>query len=329
MADVALLRARVDRRARPIEAERPARAAPPASAHPYHAGDSSLNFSAYRRRPASKIASIAFGTALVASLAVGWLHRNEGNLAPDSGLGYWLGIVGASSMLLLLLYPLRKRMRSMRRVGSVALWFRLHMVLGLVGPVLILFHSNFELGSLNSNAALGAMLAVAISGLIGRFLYSKIHLGLYGRKAQVREILSDAEALKHLLGGALPVADQFIERMNRFTNVAMGTPRGVIASLCALPVLAIKGRFLRRRLLHDARRTLAAEGRRLGWSRRQRRKRFDTAVDLVTLHITAVKKAAAFEFFERLFGLWHVLHLPLFIILVLAASIHVVAAHFY
>jgi hypothetical protein len=262
-------------------------------------------------------------------MAVGWLDRNEGYLAPDSGVGYWLGIVGATSMLLLLLYPLRKRMRAMRRVGSVAFWFRLHMVLGLVGPVLILFHSNFELGSLNSNVALAAMLAVAISGIVGRFLYSKIHLGLYGRKAQAREILSDAEALKHLLGDALPVADQFIERMNRFTNDAMDTSRGVIASLWVLPVLAIRGQFLRRRLLSDARRTLAAEARRLGWSRRQRKKRFDTVVELVTLHIAAVKKAAAFGFFERLFGLWHVLHLPLFIILVLAASVHVVAAHFY
>jgi hypothetical protein len=49
----------------------------------------------------------------------------------------------------------------------------------------------------------------------------------------------------------------------------------------------------------------------------------------VRLHLAAVRKAAAFEFYDRLFGLWHVLHLPLFIILIFAASIHVVAAHLY
>ena len=49
----------------------------------------------------------------------------------------------------------------------------------------------------------------------------------------------------------------------------------------------------------------------------------------MTLHLAAVKKAAAFALYERLFGLWHVLHLPLFVILVLAAGIHVVAAHLF
>jgi hypothetical protein len=51
--------------------------------------------------------------------------------------------------------------------------------------------------------------------------------------------------------------------------------------------------------------------------------------DLVRLHLAAVRKAAAFEFYDRLFGLWHVLHLPLFIILIFAAGIHVVAAHLF
>ncbi len=49
----------------------------------------------------------------------------------------------------------------------------------------------------------------------------------------------------------------------------------------------------------------------------------------MTLHLAAVRKAAAFAFYERLFALWHVLHLPLFILLILAAIIHVVAVHFY
>jgi hypothetical protein len=42
-----------------------------------------------------------------------------------------------------------------------------------------------------------------------------------------------------------------------------------------------------------------------------------------------VQKAAAFGVSERLFSLWHVLHIPLFFVLVVAAIIHVVAVHFY
>jgi hypothetical protein len=105
-------------------------------------------------------------------LLLGWYKSEDGDITPETGTGYWLGIAGASALLLLLVYPLRKRIRSLRSLGSVSAWFRLHMILGIIGPTLILFHSNFKLGSLNSNVALFSMLTVAASGLIGRYLYA-------------------------------------------------------------------------------------------------------------------------------------------------------------
>jgi hypothetical protein len=266
---------------------------------------------------------------LVVTISIGFLNRDEGHLTPESGLGYWLGIVGGSAMLVLLLYPLRKRTKLMRAYGNVTFWFRLHMILGIVGPALILFHSNFKLGSLNSNAAMFAMLIVAGSGIVGRYLYGKIHLGLYGSKAEVKEILADADSLKQLLGEDLPVAGDVVERLNAFTELVMTPPRGVIAGLRSLPVLAVRTRIARARLLAHSRRLIMVEGKRLGWSRRLRRKRISAVEKLVTLHFAAVKKAAAFAFYERLFAHWHVLHLPLFALLVLVAVIHVVAVHLY
>jgi len=88
---------------------------------------------------------------------IGWRDSEEGHLTPESGLSYWLGIGGASAMLLLLLYPLRKRMKALRGFGRLSAWFRIHMLLGVVGPALILFRCNFKLGSLNSNVALFSM----------------------------------------------------------------------------------------------------------------------------------------------------------------------------
>lgn len=229
-------------------------------------------------------------------------------------------------MLILLLYPLRKRVRML---GSVAIWFRMHMIFGLVGPVLILFHSNFKLGSLNSNVALAAMLVVATSGIVGRYLYSKIHLGLYGRKAVVRDMLADAEVLRRALGDDLPGSNVITEQMHAFAKSAMAMPRGLVACACALPVLGARARIVRSRLKGEARRLVTIEGKRRGWPRRVRARRLTVITNLVGLHVAAVKKAAAFEFYDRLFGLWHVLHLPLFIVLIFAAIIHVVAAHFY
>ena len=105
----------------------------------------------YFARSILRAGPLIFGTTIAVALYVGWIDRDEGHLTPETGTGYWLGIVGASMMLLLLFYPLRKRFRILRHLGKIPDWFRLHMVLGILGPTLILFHGNFKLGSLNSN----------------------------------------------------------------------------------------------------------------------------------------------------------------------------------
>ncbi len=285
---------------------------------------------ARRARPLSaSLMPAAFALGLAAALVTGWLNRHEEYLIPGSGTGYWLGIAGAAMMLLLLLYPLRKRVRFGRWLGSVASWFRLHMVLGLVGPTLVLFHANFSFGSLNSNVALLAMLTVAGSGIVGRYLYGKIHRGLYGRKLAVKDLLAEAQALEDSLGAELPGNAGIVAQMHAFAERAAHMRKGLLAGLWTLPILAIRAGVTRRRLRRQAYRLIAAEAKRQRWSRRERARHRAAIAGLVRLHFAAVRKAAAFEFYDRLFGLWHVLHLPLFVILIFAATIHVVAAHLF
>jgi hypothetical protein len=285
--------------------------------------------SQYRVRSWAKVAPLLFGCATAVVLWAGWINREDNGLTPESGVGYWLGIVGSSLMLLLLLYPLRKRMKWFRALGTVALWFRAHMILGIFGPVLILFHANFRLGSINSNVALAAMLVVAVSGVVGRYFYSQIHLGLYGRKAEVQEILADADALKRAIGAGLPVSDRVVEQLSAFAQLGTVAPKSLLSGLLLLPVVSLRASIVRKRLISDVRQVITVEGKRLGWSRKVRRWRLTGVTELVTLHIAAVRKAAAFAFYERLFRLWHVFHLPLFFLLVIAAIIHIFAAHFF
>ncbi|MES0328256.1 MAG: hypothetical protein ABUK13_08715, partial [Gammaproteobacteria bacterium] len=129
-----------------------------------------------------------FGVFIIILVWWGIDHRDLNLISAESGLGYAMGIVGAILMLLLLIYPLRKRVRLISRFGSIKFWFRTHMLFGVLGPVLILFHSNFQIGSLNSTVAMLCMLTVALSGLIGRYLYGKIHHGLYGSHIEMKEL---------------------------------------------------------------------------------------------------------------------------------------------
>ena len=275
------------------------------------------------------VVPLTFGIVVIAVLCIGWLERDDSGLTPKSGSGYWLGIVGSSLMILLLLYPLRKRIRVTRVFGSVAFWFRTHMVLGIVGPVLILLHSNFRLGSINSNVALTAMLIVSASGIVGRYLYGKIHVGLSGRKAEVREILADADVLKQIVGNDLAFGNRAVAELNAFAQRGITGPKGILSGLFLLPVVNWHAIALRARLMREARAMIASHGRRLGWPRRVQRGQLALVEDHISLYVLTVKRAAALVFYERLFGLWHVFHLPLFILLVVAAIVHVFAAHFF
>ena len=140
-------------------------------------------------------AARAFGLATLLVVLWGWQAQLGRFMTPERGLGYVLGIVGGCSMVLLLLYPARKRVRWLNFLGSIPEWFQLHMVLGVVGPVCILFHANFSLGAANSNVALFCMLAVVGSGVVGRYFYTRLHARLDGRQASLVELQSIADTL--------------------------------------------------------------------------------------------------------------------------------------
>ena len=272
-----------------------------------------------------RLGTVLFYISVTVVLFVGWRQRGEEHLIAESGLGYALGIVGAVMMLLLLLYPLRKKFKPMRPWGRVAYWFRIHMLLGVLGPVLIVFHANFKLGSLNSNVALLAMLLVVASGLVGRFFYAKIHHGLYGRKATLQELRGDAAALADAYNTDLSDAPDILERLKTFETMALSTHRGLLAGAWFLTTLGLRARWTRYRLSRAVTHAARQDQR----DARARKGQIRAAHRYIRLYLTSVRKAAEFSFYERLFGLWHILHLPLFILLVLAAIAHVVAVHLY
>jgi hypothetical protein len=284
------------------------------------------------RREGSLLRSIVpltFSSAVIVAVVIGWLQRNDGHLTPEHGTGYWLGMVGGIAMLLLLLYPLRKRFRMMRAMGSVPSWFRIHMVLGILGPVLILFHANFKLGSANSNVALFSMLLVAGSGIIGRYLYAKIHLGLYGRKSDVAECLAEAQALVTELTHRLSTPSEITSALDQFATFALAPKKGILSGIWLLLRLRWKAMICREQMMRRARVLIANEAKERGWTWGTRRRRTAEARNCLIRFFRAVRKAAAFAVYERLFALWHILHLPLFILLVLTTTLHVIAVHTY
>lgn len=245
-------------------------------------------------------------------LGTAFALRDEHWLVPDRGAGYALGIVGLGAMAALLGYSVRKRLRLARRWGDVRTWFRVHMFLGLAGPVAILLHCNFSLGSTNANVALVSALAVSASGVVGRLLYGRIHSGLFGRRLSLLDLrASIAERRADLDEEAGSMAKPALDALERFERSALA-PRGVLggtARLCLLPVG--RRRALREAAAFDPSGANGAVARE------------------VRDYLRAVERVSIFMACERLFSLWHALHLPLCVALFGAAAVHVVAVHVY
>ncbi len=231
-------------------------------------------------------------------------------------------------MLLLLAYPARKRLPWLGVFGSVKRWFQIHMVLGVAGPLLILYHSNFSLGATNSNVALFAMVIVSASGIFGRYFYSRIHCGLYGHRTSLLELQAAAQTLREKVAGASFVPDLLtaLEVAERRMSDRSNAPLRVL-----LRPLTVTARMWIER--HELTRAAVAELRATAARSRvvaERHAHFERAVRrYIARRLRATRDVVEFESYERLFSLWHVLHLPLFFILLVAGVVHVVAVHIY
>jgi hypothetical protein len=278
----------------------------------------------------SRRSSAFYGYSLtVMAIGIGWLVRDRGIVNPGEGLGYWLGIVGGSMMLLLLLYPLRKRIKIFHFLGATTHWFRVHMILGIVGPLLVLYHCNFQMGSFNSQVALLCMLLVAGSGVVGRHIYARIHRGLYGQKTTLAELRSDlTESMKQGQGLATLMPD-FAAKLDALSAEVRGDAMtGALGTRASL-VWTFKKYVVRLKLMSVARRELqerSAESPVVA----QDFERLEQASSTYIRNFTRLTgQVAQFTLYERLFSLWHVLHLPLFYMMIISALLHVLAVHMY
>jgi hypothetical protein len=270
-----------------------------------------------------------FTLVTIAALLVGWSLREVRLVNPEVGIGYWLGIAGGGMMMFLVFYSLRKRVGWMRRAFSVPTWFRLHIVLGVVGPVLVLYHANFSTGSFNATFALYSMLVVAVSGLIGRYVYNRVHRSLDGHHLSLAELRNESDSTRKQLALLLAHAPQVADELARFEIRATAPTHSMFASFARSLWLSFVApwqyRSMRRRLLA----ALNQRARRDDWPKAQLRNARRAGNRALSAHLNAVRRVSDLRFFERLFSLWHLLHLPLYVMLIITGWVHVYAVHVY
>jgi hypothetical protein len=259
-----------------------------------------------RRKP------IAFFNVLVLSVAVavlvavwvlvdlgGWSYystplRIRGyapghvTLKPSGSVSHLIGVVGFGLLTMPFMYAARKRWTRLSSAGSITTWLEAHIFCGIVGPVLVTFHTAFKFNGVIS-VAYWSMMLVMLSGFVGRYLYVRIPKSIRGAELTRAEIeMRMAILTAHLaeIGlnpvlrtrvGAESVGGWWSRRRLRLALVAGGVARN--------PAI-------------DVVETLAERG----------------ALD---------RRLAYLERTKKLFAAWHVFHQPLVYVMIIIALLHV------
>jgi hypothetical protein len=112
------------------------------------------------------LALIGVGIAFYA-----WYTRQSPDASPDSIAGYAFAITGALFMALAgILYSHRRRSHKTRVIGKLHAGLQWHMCFGLLGLVFLFLHSFGNFNPRTGTYALYGLIALTVSGVIGRFL---------------------------------------------------------------------------------------------------------------------------------------------------------------
>ncbi len=231
-------------------------------------------------------------------------------LKPGGELGRLYGIVGLSMMVAMLSYSVRKRVPVLRKMGNLGSWLDVHIYFGVAGPLFIVLHSAFKVGGLIA-IAFWSMVAVALSGILGRFLYAQIPRTAAGDELSLEEARRLENGLTAQLRDEFGLSEEEIAELAPSTGSS--TSPSIFATLFGLLVAPFVLRRRATRFRRTHRQVPRPAAARLVRVARQR----------ALLH----DRLAIWRRLHELFHYWHVFHKPFAVLMYLFAAIHVGVAY--
>ena len=232
---------------------------------------------------------------------------------PSGYVGQSTGILTLALFAFMYLYPLRKRFRRLAFLGSIVRWLDLHIVAGVLIPLLGATHASWRFGGLIGLGFL-AMLLVSLSGVVGKYIYTRIPRGRSGLEMTLEQIEEQRRELSLRIARTAALDPGEIESM----LAGVGTARASSGMFGAIRAL-VGADLARFRSLHELRRHLKSAG-----GRTSDRATLNEAVGLARRQIALSQQLLLLESTHRVFRFWHVVHRPFSITAFVAVTIHVV-----
>ena len=245
-------------------------------------------------------------------------------LRPSGPIGIKLGMLGVLLFFLIYLYPLRKKWGWLGRMGNSRHWLDFHVVLGTTAPIVIAFHSTFKFGNI-AGMAFWSMLAVTISGFVGRYLYSQIPRNLNAAELTMKEMMEIEGTMRDEL------AEQKLTFGKRMENLYdLPTPQDVqhmpmLLALLYMILIDLKRPFQLSLLRLQATGTGAWIGSLFGL-RRTNDLKLERAIVVAKKQAALSKRILFLSRTQQVFNLWHVVHRPFSYAFAILAVIHICLA---
>jgi hypothetical protein len=242
-------------------------------------------------------------------------HEDFWSLKPGGTLGHTFGVIGSSLMVVMLAYSIRKRARFLRNAGRLRSWLDFHIFCGVVGPLLVILHSSFKVQGLVA-LSFWSMIAVALSGVLGRYLYLQIPRTRAGDELTLAQVEEQRLELTRHLREDLQVPEEALRELDEIAQAGASPQAPLLLLLFRLPWSSALLRWrlgaFRRRLRNDLRNTPRPVLREVTRAVRQK--------------AVLERRLVLWSRLQQLFHYWHVLHKPFAIVMYLFMIVHIAVA---
>ena len=260
-------------------------------------------------------------------VSLGWAAIPQANFVQGGGFIYNTGLIGGVLMLVALIYSVFKRVKFLRRLITSDAWYYIHIGCGAIGSYLVILHSSFDLGSINSAVAFFAMLFVIISGALGRYLYTLSSISLHKQFAEIE--VTEPDLFGMIDKYECNTSDRIRKRLSRFALHCFNQPSDILHYMSRYFSVAYYGIHFYVLSAQDLKRIIRSISVLADLDKKdvkvlqkvQKRRLRQYVIQIVKMGYTALA--------EQLLKNWRVLHVPMLYLLAITAVAHVVVVHMY
>ncbi|MAT57821.1 MAG: hypothetical protein CMF23_07580 [Ignavibacteriae bacterium] len=229
-------------------------------------------------------------------------------LKPNGLIGHGLGIIGSLLMLLGVgIYMLRKRVKAFYRLGVLKHWLELHIFMCTLGPILVLFHTSFKFGGIVS-ISFWSMVAVVLSGVIGRFIYVQIPRTIQGEELSLNQLRELTDKIHDNMISNFQLTSEVINKIEEKNKVEYKLNFTIFIKEF------LKGFFINYEVKNYLKKLNVSS------------KTIEEISKSIKQQFIINRKIKYLRTMQKYFRYWHILHLPFAIIMLIIMIIHVIVS---